>query len=95
MSKLTLLALREVKSRISTARNSADVEHLKEDVFEYLNHLDMPDAHPAPDGMDINRLTLRIIKLFEHCESVEHYLKPAAEWVDGLEEAVKVRQGGV
>jgi hypothetical protein len=93
MTKLTVLALGEVKEAIRVARNAADVSHLKDDVFEYLNHLDAPDSTPKPDGMDINRLAMRVAKLIEHCESVEFYLKPAAEWVDGLQQVAKQQEG--
>lgn len=93
MEKLIVLAIGEVKDAVRLARNAADIGHLKDDVFEYLNHLDAPDSTPKPDGMDISRLAMRVAKLIEHCESVEYYLKPAAEWVHGLEQAAK-RQGG-
>lgn len=94
MATLIELALKEVSEGVRVARTAADVDHLKDDLFEYLNHLDMPEKYPNPEGMDINRLTNRVIKLIEHCESVEHNLKPVSNWVAALIEEAAKRQGG-
>ena len=92
MSNLNTLALLEVQDFIAMARNSADVSHLKEDVFEYIQHLQSPE-NQKPDGMDLDRLAMRFIKLLEHCESVEFHLSRSEKWMQALLEAAK-RQGG-
>lgn len=84
MDKLDELALIEVQNYIRIASNSTDVVHLKEDVFEFLEHLENPEEYQKPDGMDIARLHYRFIKLLEHCESIEINLRKADKWVDAV-----------